>query len=97
MNDAAVLAALQNPTSLDVDKPGLGLFYCVPCDRHFPSEADREKHGRSKLHKRVCKKMEQEKAYTVEESMWAAGVGVDNKQRGSAAGENKKQTAASSA
>ena len=73
--------ALSNPDHLDVDKPGLGLFYCIECDRHFPSEVDRSVHLKSKLHKRQAKRIHEEKAYTVEESLWAAGVGIDNQQR----------------
>jgi len=66
---------------LDIEKPGLGLFYCVECDRHFPSNGDREVHQRGKLHKRIAKRMHEEKAYTIEESMRAAGIGIDNTQR----------------
>lgn len=82
LTDAAKKQASLHPDHLDVDKPGLGLFYCIECDRHFPSEVDRSVHTRSKLHKRVAKRMHEEKAYTVEESLWAAGIGVDNRQRG---------------
>lgn len=82
MNNSKKLAALIQPDHLDVDKPGLGLFYCVECDRHFPSEIDRTVHQKSKLHKRQAKKMREEKPYNVEEANWAAGVGVDNRQRG---------------
>jgi bud site selection protein 20 len=81
LKDSTKSDALLNPNHLDIDKPGLGLFYCIECDRHFPSQLDREVHQRSKLHKRIAKKMQEEKAYTLEESLWAAGVGVDNKQR----------------
>lgn len=81
MTDGKKLAALTQPDHLDVDKPGLGLFYCIECDRHFPSEVDRSVHQKSKLHKRQAKRMREEKPYTVEEANWAAGVGVDNRQR----------------
>lgn len=77
----AKLAELSAPTELDPDKPGLGLHYCIECDRHFPGPKDKEKHVASKLHKRIVKKL-QEPAYTIEESERAAGVGVDNRQRG---------------
>lgn len=82
---------LLNPDHLDIEKPGLGLFYCLECDRHFPSQADREVHQRSKLHKRIAKRMQDEKAYTVEESLWAAGIGVDNKQRPSEQQQQQQQ------
>ncbi|PWN50724.1 hypothetical protein IE53DRAFT_81109 [Violaceomyces palustris] len=82
MNDPEKLRELQNPTELDVDKAGLGLFYCVECDRHFPGQKDQLAHLASKLHKRVAKKMREEKAYTQAEANAAAGLGVDNRQRG---------------
>ena len=81
LKDAKKNNELLNPDHLDIEKPGLGLFYCVECDRHFPSHGDREVHQRSKLHKRIAKRMHEEKAYTVEESMRAAGIGIDNAQR----------------
>ncbi|PWN36013.1 uncharacterized protein FA14DRAFT_172600 [Meira miltonrushii] len=81
LKDAKKNNELLNPDHLDIEKPGLGLFYCVECDRHFPSHGDREVHQKSKLHKRIAKKMHEEKAYTIEESMRAAGIGIDNTQR----------------
>ncbi|KAH0444472.1 hypothetical protein IEQ34_025535 [Dendrobium chrysotoxum] len=65
LKDSTKSDALLNPNHLDIDKPGLGLFYCIECDRHFPSQLDREVHQRSKLHKRIAKKMQEEKAYTL--------------------------------
>lgn len=81
LQDEKKYNALTQPDHLDVDKPGLGLFYCIECDRHFPTESDRTVHRKSKLHKRIAKRMREEKAYTVEEANWAGGVGVDNRQR----------------
>ncbi|CAO1614137.1 unnamed protein product [Jaminaea pallidilutea] len=74
-------ALLENPQELDVDKAGLGAYYCIPCDRHFPSEKDREVHQKSKLHKRKEKKVKEQEPYTNEEAYRAAGIGVDNRQR----------------
>ncbi|KAN0062611.1 hypothetical protein ACQY0O_005144 [Thecaphora frezii] len=82
LNNPEKLEALQNPKELDVDKAGLGLFYCVECDRHFPSQKDQMMHLGSKQHKRRAKKLREEPAYTIEESLRAAGIGIDNKQRG---------------
>ncbi|KDN52035.1 hypothetical protein K437DRAFT_46705 [Tilletiaria anomala UBC 951] len=76
------LAKVMKPSELNLEKSGLGLFYCAHCDRHFPSDKDRAVHYRSKLHKRKAKKLEED-AYTQEEADRAAGLGVDNKQRGS--------------
>lgn len=83
MKDAAKRKSLEAPTSIDPDKPGLGMFYCVECDRHFPSGNDRDAHMASKLHKRIAKRVHNEMPYTVEEANRAAGIGVDNKQRDS--------------
>jgi bud site selection protein 20 len=79
-----------NPASVDLDKSGLGLFYCVHCDRHFPSQKDREVHYRSKIHKRRVKKIEEEEAYSQAEADRGAGLGVDNKQRSSGKMEDVK-------
>ncbi|PWN39589.1 hypothetical protein IE81DRAFT_350049 [Ceraceosorus guamensis] len=73
-------AALLNPSNLDVDKPGLGLFYCIQCDRHFPTDKDRESHLASKQHKRSAKRAAEE-AHTVAATGLSVGVGVDNTQR----------------
>lgn len=81
--DPAKRTELENPSELDADKAGLGAYYCIPCDRHFPSEGDREVHQKSKLHKRRVKKVLEEEPYTNDEAYRAAGIGVDNKQRDS--------------
>lgn len=73
----------------DFDKPGMGQFYCLECDRYFPSLKDQEKHTSSKLHKRVVKKVRENEAYTQEEADRAAGLGVDRKQQRQV--ENQKE------
>ncbi|KAJ1017823.1 hypothetical protein NDA16_005139 [Ustilago loliicola] len=93
LNDPKKLEALQNPKELDVDKAGLGLFYCVECDRHFPSQKDQLSHIASKLHKRRAKKITEEPAYTIEESLRAVGIGIDNKQRTKAVEEPVQEMA----
>jgi len=65
----------------DFDKPGLGQFHCLECDRFFPSSKDQDKHTASKLHKRIVKKVRENEAYTQEEADKAAGLGTDKKQR----------------
>ncbi|PWN97523.1 hypothetical protein FA09DRAFT_286466, partial [Tilletiopsis washingtonensis] len=80
LSNPAKSDALLAPAALDIDAPGLGLFYCIPCDRHFPSEKDRATHQASKLHKRAAKRALEE-PHTVEAAERAAGVGVDNRQR----------------
>lgn len=73
-----------NPQELDLDQKGLGLYYCVHCDRPFSSEAHLVAHKRSKMHKRKARKLDTEEAYTAEEANRAAGMGTDNSQRSSA-------------
>lgn len=90
LKDNKALDTALNPSSVDLDKAGLGLFYCVHCDRHFPSQKDREVHYRSKLHKRIVKKIEEEEAHTQAAADLAAGLGVDNKQRSSGKMEDVK-------
>ncbi|XP_057331259.1 zinc finger protein 593 [Microplitis mediator] len=59
---------------IDFDKPGSGQFYCVECSRHFIDEEARNKHRRTKVHKRRLKALEIS-PYTIEESERAAGHG----------------------
>ncbi|KAE8230599.1 hypothetical protein CF326_g4397 [Tilletia indica] len=73
--------SLEAPTTLDPTKAGLGQFYCIACDRHMPSQSHLETHQRSKLHKRIYKKVTEEVPFTKEEADRAAGLGVDNRQR----------------
>lgn len=75
--------SLEAPTELDPEKAGLGMFYCVECDRHFPNMNDRNAHVASKQHKRIAKKVLTEKPYTHEEALRGAGIGVDHRQRNS--------------
>ena len=91
LKDPKKLEALQNPKELDVEKAGLGLFYCVECDRHFPSQKDQLSHMASKLHKRRAKKITEEPAYTIEESLRAVGIRIDNRQRTSKPAEEPVQ------
>ncbi|WFD24211.1 hypothetical protein MEQU1_002908 [Malassezia equina] len=80
---------LEAPTELDPEKAGLGMFYCVECDRHFPNSNDRTAHLASKQHKRIAKRVLTETPYTHEEAMRGAGIGVDHGQR---AGSNRIET-----
>nr|ODO02657.1 bud site selection protein 20 [Cryptococcus depauperatus CBS 7855] len=66
---------------IDEDKPGLGQHYCVECAKYCETDAALQTHLRSKIHRRQLKQLKQG-AYTVAESERAAGLGVDNKQRG---------------
>lgn len=88
-SDPAKRSELENPSKLDPEKAGLGAYYCIPCDRHFPSESDRNVHQCSKLHKRRVKKVAEEEPYTNDEAYRAVGIGVDNRQPGSES-ESKK-------
>ncbi|GAA5957145.1 hypothetical protein JCM21900_003110 [Sporobolomyces salmonicolor] len=63
------------------DLPGLAQYGCVACSRYFADAAALSTHERGKPHKRQLKKLEEE-PYTIEESMRAAGVGVDKGEYG---------------
>ncbi|GAA5933667.1 Bud20p [Sporobolomyces koalae] len=63
------------------DLPGLGQYGCVSCSRYFADQVSLETHNRGKPHKRRLKKLEEE-PYTIEESLRAAGVGVDKGEYG---------------
>ena len=83
VKNAAKRRSLEAPTTIDPDKAGLGMFYCIECDRHFPSGNDRDAHFASKQHKRIAKRVHNEEPYTQAEADRAAGIGVDNRQRNS--------------
>jgi hypothetical protein len=61
----------------DLDLPGMGLYYCIPCARYFMSEEILNKHHNSKLHKKRVKKLTQEIPYGVNlEEVY--GMKIDN-------------------
>ncbi|KAK8865611.1 hypothetical protein IAR55_000755 [Kwoniella newhampshirensis] len=66
---------------IDADKPGLGQHYCVECAKYYETELALKTHHKSKVHRRRLKELK-EPAYTLAEAERAAGLGVDNKQRG---------------
>ncbi len=59
---------------VDLDKPGLGQFYCVHCAKHFISAKAFADHVKGKPHKRRLHALKTD-PYTVEESERAAGMG----------------------
>lgn len=59
---------------VDLDKPGLGQFYCVHCAKHFIDDKAFSDHVRSKPHKRRLHALKTQ-PYTIEESEKAAGMG----------------------
>jgi bud site selection protein 20 len=61
---------------LDPDLPGLGQFKCRECDVYYTCQRDLDSHSKSKVHKRRVKELKH--TYTMEESLAAAGMGVDN-------------------
>lgn len=67
---------------IDYDLPGKGQNYCLHCARHFITGVVLLDHLKSKVHKRVIKKLEEE-PYSIEESLRAAGMGsfVEPKKR----------------
>lgn len=71
----------------DLDSPSLRpRQYCVECAKYCETEIALRTHKRGNPHKRRVKELK-EPAYTIEESLRAAGQsGVDNRQRGPAVG-----------
>lgn len=59
---------------VDLDKPGLGQFYCVHCAKDFIDNHAFQDHVKSKKHKRRLHALKTE-PYTIEESLRAAGMG----------------------
>lgn len=77
VHDSERLRRLRHEQPLDVERPGLGQFYCAECARYFISAGALRSHGRTKAHKRRVKLLHTEKPYTCEEAEWAAGVRRD--------------------
>mgnify|MGYP002788941599 FL=1 len=67
---------LPTQVEFDEDLPGGGQYPCVPCARHFQSEADLATHLHSKPHKKRLKLLK-EPAYTHAEAEAAGGMGSD--------------------
>ena len=65
---------LVSKAPLDLDKPGLGQFYCIHCAKHFIDSRAFETHVKGKPHKRRLNALKTE-PYTIEESERAAGMG----------------------
>eukprot|EP00919_Chromeraceae_sp_WS-2016_P054074 GHVR01128356.1.p2 GENE.GHVR01128356.1~~GHVR01128356.1.p2 ORF type:complete len:116 (+),score=26.73 GHVR01128356.1:701-1048(+) len=66
---------LNNPPKLMVDEelPGNGMFYCLPCSRHFVSELVLKEHSKTKTHKRRLRDATQV-PYTQRDAESAAGM-----------------------
>lgn len=59
---------------VDIDLPGLGQFYCASCSKHHKDQEALESHFKTALHKKLLRKIRNEKPYSLEEAMAAAGV-----------------------
>merc|ERR1712039_270717 len=64
--------------AIELDKPGLGQFYCVHCAKDFIDRRAFQDHVKGKPHKRRLHALETE-PYTIEESERAAGMGSYHK------------------
>lgn len=73
---AEILLKPQDVEELDPDLPGLGQFKCRECDVYYTCQRDLAAHSKSKVHKRRVKELKN--PYTIEESLAAGGIGVDN-------------------
>eukprot|EP01123_Difflugia_compressa_P001143 TRINITY_DN11301_c0_g1_i1.p1 TRINITY_DN11301_c0_g1~~TRINITY_DN11301_c0_g1_i1.p1 ORF type:complete len:130 (-),score=35.40 TRINITY_DN11301_c0_g1_i1:27-416(-) len=62
----------------DIDLPGMGNFYCVPCARYFVTEAIMQEHQKSKPHKKRVKIFKKEVPYGVNKEE-VYGMKIDNK------------------
>lgn len=76
-HDSDTAQRLRHGQPVDVDKPGLGQFYCVECARYFVNAKALETHTRTKAHRRRVKLLNSEEPYTIEESERAAGLRRD--------------------
>lgn len=65
--------AINEHTTVDLELPGLGQYYCLPCDRHFVSNHALNHHYNTKAHKRRLKDL-QETPYTIQEAEIAGGL-----------------------
>ncbi|GMH09835.1 hypothetical protein Nepgr_011676 [Nepenthes gracilis] len=80
--DDAIYEELQKPMDerkplpLDEDLPGMGQYYCLHCDRYFPSVAVRDDHFKSKRHKKRLKQMAGPAPHTQLDAELAAGMGM---------------------
>merc|ERR1711939_133043 len=61
----------------EAELPALGLFYCIPCAKHFESETNYVKHEKGKPHKRRVRQLKEE-PYTQKEAEAAVGLTTDN-------------------
>lgn len=68
----ATIEKLKNQP-LDENKPGLGQYYDIPCDKYFETQEGMNIHMKSKKHKRRLKELNV-LAYSPEEANAAAGV-----------------------
>lgn len=72
---AAGVAAAAGAGAPDEDLPGMGLHYCLHCDRHFASEAVKAEHCKTKLHRKKVKAMQGAPPHSQLEADLAGGMG----------------------
>lgn len=61
---------------LDEDRPGMGQFYCLHCDRYFANVTVRDEHFKTKRHKKRLKIMAGPAPHTQIDADLAAGMGL---------------------
>lgn len=90
------IQALKNQP-LDENKPGLGQYYDIPCDKYFETQEGMNIHVKSKKHKRRVKELSI-LTYTPLEANAAAGVDLEkymskvNEYNAIVAATNKEET-----
>ncbi|GJQ10119.1 hypothetical protein GpartN1_g1910.t1 [Galdieria partita] len=75
-----VIQAMTEHTAVDLELPGLGQYYCLPCDRYFVSNDALNRHYKTKAHKRRLKDL-QETSYSIREAEAAGGLSTPDNGR----------------
>ncbi|EME30190.1 Zinc finger protein bud20 [Galdieria sulphuraria] len=75
-----VFQAITEHTAVDLELPGLGQYYCLPCDRYFVSNDALNSHYKTKAHKRRLKDL-QETPYSLREAEAAGGLSAPDNGR----------------
>nr|CDS30163.2 zinc finger C2H2 type [Hymenolepis microstoma] len=75
-----MIRCIKEATKIDEDKPALGQYFCLPCDKYFCDEKALQTHLKQKPHKRRLKALETE-PHSQEIADWAAGVGSRKRKR----------------
>nr|CAX74212.1 Bud site selection protein 20 [Schistosoma japonicum] len=73
LKEENVAKRVNEATELDEDKPGLGQFFCIFCDKYFIDQITLDLHKKQKPHKRRLKSLD-EPVHTQDDADYAAGI-----------------------